>query len=289
MKTRTFFVFLALCATNAVNANVGKKSAVLPRSKKALPKPIKTIQPGGAGPFKNRDIAKFATVISILNTGLIALAPVKTLAMYGLDHTPLTEYLTEWIGHISAGQSITMWSLYFGGASINKAVGAGIFYLIVFTIKSLLNGMPKAIGFSAAGQYVFLAINAFCGHALLTDSSYAKTVLKAYPIWGIVNSLLFCFAPDIIGQKWGLQGNALVTYQLKQTGYVMATKAVYLLSLAMGVETTKALGYSSVASLAGMLITNFVTKDVESVGMSPNMQYAFMLLKTFFIGTLAFD
>jgi hypothetical protein len=288
MNTRALFIFLALCATNAVNANVGKKSAVLPRSRKALPKSIKTLQRGGAGPFKNQDIAKFATVISILNAGLIALAPVKTLEMYGLDHTPLTEYLTEWIGHISAGQSITMWSLYFGGASINKAVGSGIFYLTVFTIKSLLNEMPKAIGFSAAGQYVFLAINAFCGHALLTNSSHAKTVLKAYPIWGIFNALSFCLAPEIIGRKWGLQGNALVTYQLKQTGYVMAAKAVYLLSLAMGVETTKSLGYSNIPALAGMLITNFVTKDVESVGMSPNMQYVFMLLKTFFIGTLAF-
>jgi hypothetical protein len=247
------------------------------------------IQPGGAGPFKSQDIAKFATVISILNTGLIALAPKKTLSMYGLDHTPLTEYLTEWIGHISASQTITMWSLYFGGASINKAIGAGVFYLIVFTIKSLLNEMPKAIGFSAAGQYVFLAINGFCGYSLLTDSSSAKTVLKAYPIWGIINALPFCLSPDIIGKKWGVQGNALVTYQLKQIGYVLATKAVYFLSLAMGVEATKAFGYSNVPALVGMLITNFVSKDVENVGMSPNMQYAFMLLKTFFIGTLAFD
>lgn len=180
-----------------------------------------------------------------------------------------------------------MWSLYFGGASINKAVGSGILYLIVFTIKSLLNEMPKTIGFSAAGQYVFLAVNAFCGHALLTDASYSSTVLKAYPIWGFLNALPFCFAPEIVGKKWGLQGNALVTYQLKQTGYVLATKAVYFLSLAMGVETTKALGYSNVPALVGMLITNFITKDVESIGMSPNMQYVFMLLKTFFIGTLA--
>lgn len=96
MKARTVFTFLALCATNAVNADVTKKSALLHPSRKALPKAIKKILPGGAGPFENQDVAKFATVISILNSGLITLAPVKTLSMYGLDHTPLTEYITEW-------------------------------------------------------------------------------------------------------------------------------------------------------------------------------------------------
>jgi uncharacterized membrane protein len=96
MKAHTVFIFLAFCAINAVNADVAKKSSLLPPSKKALPKTIKKILPGGAGPFKNQDVAKFATVISILNSGLITLAPVKTLSMYGLDHTPLTEYITEW-------------------------------------------------------------------------------------------------------------------------------------------------------------------------------------------------
>ena len=222
---------------------------------------------------------------------MISLAPAKTLEMYGLDRTPLTEYMTEWIGHISTSQAITQWSLYFNGNTVNTAMGAGTLYLVIFTIKSLLNDMPGQFGFSAIGQYLFLVINAFCGHQLLYNKKYAPQVAKFYPIWGMLNALSFIVAPETMGKKWGVEGadpDALVTYEMKQTGFVLATKAVYLLSLGLGVDTTKALGYGNVPALIGMILTNFVSKEVESFGMDSNQQWFWLLLKVFVIGSLAF-
>lgn len=86
----------------------------------------------------------------------------------------------------------------------------------------------------------------------------------------------------------GADPDALVTYEMKQTGFVLATKAVYLLSLGLGVDTTKALGYGNVPALIGMILTNFVSKEVESFGMDSNQQWFWLLLKVFVIGSLAF-
>mmetsp|Transcript_16986 Transcript_16986/g.34862 ORF Transcript_16986/g.34862 Transcript_16986/m.34862 type:complete len:309 (-) Transcript_16986:344-1270(-) len=261
------------------------------RAKTPLPESVpKIVPPGGASPLAKQDIAKFATVLSIVNAGLISLAPAKTLEMYGLARTPLTEYMTEWIGHLSACQAIAMWSLHYGRASVNKAAGAAVIYLAITSIKSLLNDMPKKIGFAAGGQVLYLAIDAICGRALLTDAPYATGLLKANAAWSLLSALPFCFAPDYIGGQWGLEpGDALVRYELKQTGYVIAAKAVYFGSLALGVDPAKALGFNNIPLLVGMLITNFVTKDVGAVGMGPTMQYVFMALKLFFIATLALD
>lgn len=228
---------------------------------------------------------------SFFSSAMISLAPSKTLDLYGLEKTPLTEYMTEWIGHISTSQAITQFALYFNGNTVNTAMGAGTLYLVVFTIKSLLNDMPAQFGFSAFGQYVFLLINVFCGHALLYDKPYADDVAKYYPIWGLLNALAFVVAPEAMGQKWGVEGSepdALVTYEMKQTGFVLASKAVYLLSLGLGVDTTKALGYGNIPALIGMLITNFMSKEIELFGMDVTQQWFWLLLKVFVIGSLAF-
>lgn len=75
---------------------------------------------------------------------------------------------------------------------------------------------------------------------------------------------------------------------MKQTGFVLATKAVYLLSLALGVDTTKALGYGTIPALIGMLLTNFVSKEIGTFGMDSNQQWLWLLLKIFVVGSLAF-
>jgi len=316
MKANTFLFLLlvSLSLTGAV-VNAGGHAAgaatFIPKTKLQLPHQNeclkdtpphhqKSVSPssttvqfvrGGAGPFKSETVAKFATIITILNSAMISLAPAKTLEMYGLDKTPLTEYMTEWIGQISTSQAITQWSLYFNGNTVNTAMGAGTLYLVVFSIKSLLNDMPAQFGFSAIGQCIFLLINIFCGYSLLYNKSHADDVAKYYPIWGLLNALAFVVAPERMGQKWGVEGaepDALVTYEMKQTGFVLASKAVYLLSLGLGVDTTKALGYGNVPALLGMVITNFISKEIELFGMDANQQWFWLLLKAFVIGSLAF-
>mmetsp|Transcript_22067 Transcript_22067/g.37848 ORF Transcript_22067/g.37848 Transcript_22067/m.37848 type:complete len:326 (+) Transcript_22067:77-1054(+) len=246
---------------------------------------------GGAGPFKGESVAKFATLITICNAALISLAPAKTLKMYGLDESPLAEYMTECLGNIITSHAITQWSLNFNNNSINTAMGAGTLYLTIFTLKSLLNDMPSKLGFPAFGQCIFLAINIFCGYTLLYNKPQADNVAKYYPLWGLVNALSFILAPDAMGRKWGVEGdepNALVTYVMKQTGLVLASKAVYLLSLGNGVDPIKALGYGNIPALLGMIMTNFVTKEIDQFGMDQNEQWVWLLLKVFIVGSLVF-
>lgn len=218
------------------------------------------------------DAAKVAATLVSANGAMMALSPSKAGETYGMEFSPMEEWIAEGMGFTFVGAAIMSW-LALNGASTNTVIGCGILPQLVQMTKTLLNDTPKKLGVPAAGMIFNFGLCAFSVYALLTGQSYADNVAKFMVGFFGLNGVVFAVAPSVGAGAWGITGDDKVEFLMKNFGFFITSWAVLGGAVIKGEDAAKAIGYSFVPCLLGLIDGNLISKSVDKFGMAKNPQY----------------
>ena len=247
---------------------------------------------GGAGPLDSTLVAK-AAIGSLLVQGTIStLAPEKAIEQYGSDPTLPSAVFMRRIGVSALSIAAMAFGMISKGWDVNTAAGVEAAIWSTELLKGLLNDESSAVGYDKTSMVVWLALHVACAYVYFTDASCSSTVLKSFAIFVIATCSPLAFFPTeglkAYGFDSGKTTNIDKTY-LKGLGAWTAAIGVFLLSVANGVDATKALGYAFVPPTLLCAISLFVTKDADENGTPKAPMYAWLIFNAIVVATLAID
>jgi hypothetical protein len=222
--------------------------------------------------------AKVGTTMLSANGVMMSLSPDKTGEMYGVQITPMTSWLAEGMGNTFLGIAVTSWCAL-NGVDTTKAIGFGMIPWLVGNTKTLLNDLPTKLGVPPAGMYFATALSALGVYATLGGTDFGEIVAKGLTyFWGL-NGIAFALAPEAGGGAWGVAGDELVTFFMKNFGYFLLSASVLNAALLEGWEAPKAIGASFVVALISIIDNNFIAKNAAKFNMEMGPQYFWMALQ----------
>jgi energy-converting hydrogenase Eha subunit A len=245
---------------------------------------------GGAGPLNTEITAKIATALVSLDCAVAVLAPEQSKKMLGLPTSPCLDLRCRYIHFSSAAHALAASCILFGGASVNTALAVSLICCIVPHLKAIIASKPKEFGFSASGQYLAAVVNIALASTLLSNASFATSLIKYASLWAALNGLGLIFAPVAMDKLWGFPtaDDPLGAFFNKFLGYTVLGYSIFCLSLTSGLGIQKSIGYSSIPSLTSLILQNFVTKEVENYNMQKVPQLFAIAVTGIIVATLAF-
>ena len=218
-------------------------------------------------------------------------APKKVNQLYGIeDISPILEYISVHSGMTMVSNIICWYFRAIKETSVNTAVGLSMIPWIVLGVHSILNEKPKELGFPLWAEWFNLVFFSVVAHATLTSADYANSATKAIAIWALLNGLLLAANPALFGKVYQTaERDDVVLLGRRNYGYNLCCTAVFLYSLATEVNMSKAVGYSWVPALVGLISMMFITKDFDKLNlpMGPPV-YFWLFVEALVVYTLAF-
>ncbi|EJK61729.1 hypothetical protein THAOC_17730 [Thalassiosira oceanica] len=211
---------------------------------------------GGAGPLDPDLIAKTVTGVMTIQGAADYLTPNKAPGvLYGIEGVGATEtYINEYAGANTLNWAIMAFGVLFGGLSAKKAIGYGLFPIILFVIRGLLSGSIEALGCNMTTQWLNWAITVFTSYAALSGADYSTTLIKAWCVYLGLADGQCRLAPEAALDGWGFpEKGPLAVFFCKVMSQFALAAAVLTGSLVSGVDSHKAVGYSLVPLLASVL------------------------------------
>lgn len=242
------------------------------------------------GPLDAEITAKIATVLASLDCALAVLAPEQSKKRFGLPTSPCTDFRCRYIHFRSAAQVLAASCILFGAASVNTALAVSLICCIVPHIKAIIASKPKEFGFSASGQYLAAVVNIGLACTLLSNASFATSLMKYASLGSALNGLGLIFAPVAMDKLWGFPtaDDPMGAFFNRFLGYTVLSYSIFCLSLTSGLDIQKAIGYGSIPTLTSLVLQNFVTKEVEKYNMQKGPQLFLIAVIGIIVTTLAF-
>jgi hypothetical protein len=250
-----------------------------------LKKPTPTVMKlrGGLGSLDPTQVATYASYLSGVNAGVMALAPEKAAEMYGIENpSALTCQMAEWSGGMMLAIAITS-VLALGGMDFTQALAWGSVAPTLQNIQGLLKNTASKLGFGTAAQYVpvitSLVLNAgLFGKAGPFDSALA---LKVTAGWFLINGIGAYFATEPFMKAW--EGPTMSSKELafgKFFGSVMASTGVFVSSVAfLEKGTLTAVAYAWLAFLITNLDGLFISGTMAKLGADPTGGYVWAAIQ----------
>jgi hypothetical protein len=262
-----------------VSLALGAQARSFPRT---LSKPLAVR--GGAGPVDPTLACQIGTTLVSANGAMMALSPSKVGDIYGLKLEPIGEWIAENGGMTFVGTAVASW-LALNGASANTAIGWGVVPQVVIGVKTLLNDLPAKFGVPAPGMILNTALNVGVVYALLTDQSYAPTVIKALLAYYGLNSLGFILATEKAAGMWGIKGSDETLLMMKSFGWFIGSFVALAYGLSEDKGATTSIGYAFVLPLISILDNLFISKSADKFGLEKNAQYFWLAIQTMIVVT----
>ena len=205
---------------------------------------------------------------------MMAFAPSYISKVYGLDSVKqgkFSMYLVKAIGCVLIGHAISLICATALHMSAQKALGFGILVRLLFLIKSFIFNVYDDIDAKTNFLSVNTAIMSWCTFSLLTGKGNPFVAAKTFSTAALLKaSLLFInpiagaskfFGIDIGGKDME-KSKALC----KSLGMNLLTNAVFMLTLAFGIEARRAAGISALVWSVLLGETTFVSKSTALMG-----------------------
>jgi len=180
------------------------------------------------------------------------------------------------IGLELLGIGIMAYCLLFDRCGVDKATGIICLLWVLEIAARLLNDEVGKVGGDSKPSYIGLAITAFFVYGANQD--FAPTVTKVVAGYTLLNGVMMALAPKSTLKAWGVtEDDPAAIAMTKDFGFWATAFALYLGFLTQGADPIKALGYSRLFILFRSLVINFVSKDVDSIGMKKPQQNFWLL------------
>jgi len=245
---------------------------------------------GGFGPLDPVVVAKVATVLVGVDSSVAVLLPSTTQKRLGLPTSPILDFKYQFIAYNAAAHCLSAACLLFGRGAVSTgtAVASGLLVSTIPVGRAILTGASNELGFPALGLYLAMAINFVFVGGLLFSGDAATELIKVVALFGGLNSLRLIVTNRLWGDSTAGEDRRLVAFFDRFLGWTTLGSSVFWASLAYGVAVPKAIGYGTVPALINSLLQNFVTKEVETYGMSKGPQLASMAIFGACVVLLAF-
>lgn len=233
-------------------------------------------------------MAKAATVLVGIDVLAIMIAPSTAKKMRGIPTSPTLDFRSQFINYYSAAHILSAACLLFVGSSVNTAVGSGLLLSTISIGKAILTGESKKVGLPVVGLYIAGIINTVVACSLLRNVNVATDLIKYFSLWSGVNGLGLMVMPLTVNSIWGfvppdVREERAIAFFNRFLGGTILSASVFCASLAFGVDAAKAIGYGLIPALVSTLVTNFVTKEVQAVGLIQGPQFISIAMIAAFI------
>lgn len=189
--------------------------------------------------------------------------------------TPLQVNFIETMGMMLVGLCIASF-MALKGANAAQVVGVSLIPSLVNTIKMLLNGTAKKLGFPETSNVLNGAIMSATITALLGGFGDADLIIKAISGWLALNGVVAMAMPDKLAGAYGLTSMDNDTTGLMQTlGAFLTDLAVFGYAYGTGQPATKAFGLALIPGVLVQLDQMFGRKLGADI--DPGPQYFWLL------------
>ena len=206
----------------------------------------------------------------------MAFAPSYISKVYGLDaekEGKFSSYIVKAIGCVLIGHaiSLTCATCTAFNMSAQKALGFGILIRLLFLIKSFMFKVYEDIDAKTNFLSVNTVIMSWCVFSLLTGKGNPFVAAKTFSTAALLKASLL-FANPIAGAKKffgidvGSKDMKKTKALCKSLGLNLLTNAVFMLTLAFGIETRRAAGTSAVVWSILLGETTFISKSTALMG-----------------------
>ena len=205
---------------------------------------------------------------------MMAFAPSYISKVYGLDaekEGKFSSYIVKAIGCVLIGHAISLICATVFNMSAQKALGFGILIRLLFLIKSFMFKVYEDFDAKTNFLSVNTVIMSWCVFSLLTGKGNPFVAAKTFSTAALLKaSLLFtnpiAGAKKFFGIDIGSKDMKKTKALCKSLGLNLLTNAVFMLTLAFGIETRRAAGTSAVVWSILLGETTFISKSTALMG-----------------------
>jgi hypothetical protein len=248
---------------------------------------------GGAGPIDPKALAKWTTVMNLMNSIYIYLIPDKARELYKIPYSPLSDLIFQRHGLVILACMLPAYCLLFQETSVETAVGVSTVPFIIDLIRSELAEEPERFEWPKYAQLVPLAFAAVTCYGCLNSKDWANTAIKVYSVWFGITGLQAAFAPTSFSKLWNIKFLSTMTaiqkHGFQWWGFFLLDYAVYVGCMAWGVEPMKALGYAWLPATLASVYFNILSNTTKDFRLNRPILFAWMVIGIVVTGTLSFD
>ena len=183
--------------------------------------------------------------------------------------SPQALYLQKFIGSVCLSWCVLAWCLL-SGAQPTSAMGWSLVPALATVADTLLNDLPGKLGMlDLKGQYFNAVLLPAVATAFFKNyNAYDVGIFLA--AFGFINGVLFAAASETWATFWGVPVNKELTFFTKNLGFTLMALSTLLGSVAIGLDVTKAIGYSILPLLVSLADGFFFSKSMEVMGVPPD-------------------
>jgi hypothetical protein len=281
---RGLFLFLHLAPALVVSGATTRNSrfAGAPNSTVKRPPLKRQLDHRGGSLLDKVNVARLATTVSIVQGSFCWLFPFRTCLTYGLEASPLQEFIMRRVGVILLQFGVAGFCLFYKNCSIDFSLGVSTIVKILDRCREMLSGgASKTIEFGAKSHFIPLAVDSFISYAALSNQKYTRTVNKAHAVMLLLKGIIWFSVPETV-----LRGvNAVdvsVVKMVRGLGLWLISFSTFAGGLVLDIEPSRALAYSRVLVFLRTLLVHFV----GNTGKFKTQQVLWLTYHAFIAGAL---
>ena len=205
---------------------------------------------------------------------MMAFAPSSISKVYGLDtekQGKFSLYLVKAIGCVLMGNAISLICATTLKMSAQKALGFGILVRLLFLVKSFLFNVYDEINAETKFLSINTVIMSWCTFSLLTGKGNPFVAAKTFSTAALLKASILFFNPIAGARKFF--GIDISSKDMEKTkalckslGMNLLINAVFMLTLAFGIEARRAAGVSALVWSILLGETTFISKSTALMG-----------------------
>ena len=205
---------------------------------------------------------------------MMAFAPSSISKVYGLDtekQGKFSLYLVKAIGCVLMGHAISLICATTLNMSAQKALICGILVRLLFLVKSFLFNVYDEINAETKFLSINTVIMSWCTFSLLTGKGNPFVAAKTFSTAALLKASILFFNPIAGARKFfgidvGSKDTEKTKALCKSLGMNLLINAVFMLTLAFGIEARRAAGVSALVWSILLGETTFISKSTALMG-----------------------
>jgi len=252
-------------------------------------------------PVSSAMVIRFANTISLVHNIYVTLAPSKAATLYGLESSPMRNWVLERCGMINLTTAVTAWMLFGRSADVVTAVGMGAFVTAIVMTKAVLNeewkqfggkGLPHILLTVFSVGTAFYCLFAYDANHADVDANYNDELrdlfVAMFIIARLVHGFVFAVFPEKSSKSYGGLDVAPIVHEIQMMGTFALANGIFMAGVYLDkvpLSNEQVFGWSYVPMLVSGVLHEFVLER-GSGGGDPNPKYLWMLLQLLVVGTL---
>lgn len=241
----------------------------------------------GLIPLDAMKTATFMIHVIILAGLQCNLVPGTFLSMYGLKQSPLNKMLCKMYGAGVLSVIVTAYCLLMKDTTLATAYGFSELPWVIESLRHVLTGDAKTVGFTNAGQVYVLVESAVVMYAMTQE--YAETVMKVVSVFWLLNGLYLGADPKRASKLWGTfpTFDATSKFMARMIGFnFLALNSFAGSMLFMNVDKMTAFGIGYTFWLVKIVVLQLVTSDAADAHFDQRLLYFWMAVHATVVATI---